>query len=262
VPALCWPCTVRCSADLALQYSIALCGLSIGPPILNSITLIVGVVLAYFLDGGINKPQLVFSGAAFAAVAVGLGAAAHVVSQRSGASPPISPSSPAGRHPCTDMHTTPQQQQGVAQQRQQVSRRPDDSAHGCAPGDKQCSHDSSSGISCPGSYCDQLDGADAVMQLGPSNSISKDCEAGHVHSAATAVVPVAASPRPAVHSTCTQHMGECGTLSCSTVSACMQGDAGSHSPKQSSKQQRSVTASHGSSLYLGLAVAIVGELLC
>lgn len=50
------------AADLALQYSIALCGLSVGPPILNSITVVMSVVLAYFLDGGINKPELVFTG--------------------------------------------------------------------------------------------------------------------------------------------------------------------------------------------------------
>lgn len=249
---------------MALQYSIALCGLSIGPPILNSITLIVGVVLAYFLDGGINKPQLVFTGAAFAAVAVGLGAAAHVVGQRSGASTDNSPSSPAGRHPCTDMQAASQQQrQGAVQQRRQVSCRPDDSAHGCARSRKQCGHDSSSELSCPCSCCDGLDGVDAVMQLGLSDNISRDCEVGVVHSVTAAVVPV-----PAVHNTCTQDVGRCSTLSQqrSTVSADMQqqGREWSHSLEQHQdhQRQRSVTASHGSSLYLGLAVTVIGELLC
>jgi hypothetical protein len=45
-----------------MQYATALLGLSIGPPLLNALTVIIGVVLAYFLDGGINKPQLVFPG--------------------------------------------------------------------------------------------------------------------------------------------------------------------------------------------------------
>ncbi|KAF6262348.1 ureide permease-domain-containing protein [Scenedesmus sp. NREL 46B-D3] len=68
--------------DLGMQYATALLGLSIGPPLLNALTVIIGVVLAYFLDGGINKPQLVFPGMACAAVAIALGAAAHVLSQR------------------------------------------------------------------------------------------------------------------------------------------------------------------------------------
>ncbi|WIA38780.1 hypothetical protein OEZ86_002068 [Tetradesmus obliquus] len=68
--------------DLGMQYATALLGLSIGPPLLNALTVIIGVVLAYFLDGGINKPQLVFPGMACAAVAIALGAAAHVVGER------------------------------------------------------------------------------------------------------------------------------------------------------------------------------------
>lgn len=52
---------------------------------LNAVTLIVGVVLSYFLDGGINKPQLVFTGAAFAAVAIGLGGAAHIITHQAAA---------------------------------------------------------------------------------------------------------------------------------------------------------------------------------
>lgn len=51
-----------------MQYATALLGLSIGPPLLNALTVIIGVVLAYFLDGGINKPQLVFPGMVGAAL--------------------------------------------------------------------------------------------------------------------------------------------------------------------------------------------------
>lgn len=65
-----------------MQYATALLGLSIGPPLLNALTVIIGVVLAYFIDGGINKPQLVFTGMACASLAIALGAAAHIVSQR------------------------------------------------------------------------------------------------------------------------------------------------------------------------------------
>jgi hypothetical protein len=109
-------------ADLALQYSIGLCGLSVGPPILNSITLVVSVVLAYFLDGGINKPQLVFTGAAAAAVAVGLGAAAHVVIQQA----PKGASNKRSNGDCS-----------AAQRQQQQGLQPEDSAHGLAAADQK-----------------------------------------------------------------------------------------------------------------------------
>jgi hypothetical protein len=54
--------TLLLQQDLGMQYATALLGLSIGPPLLNALTVIIGVVLAYFLDGGINKQQLVFPG--------------------------------------------------------------------------------------------------------------------------------------------------------------------------------------------------------
>jgi hypothetical protein len=66
--------------DLAIQYTTAFLGLSVGPPLVNALTIIVGVILSYFLDGGINNPRLVFPGMVCAAAAIALGAAAHVLS--------------------------------------------------------------------------------------------------------------------------------------------------------------------------------------
>ncbi|GBF92541.1 ureide permease-like [Raphidocelis subcapitata] len=68
--------------DVAMQYTTALLGLSIGPPLLNATTVVLGVVLTYFLDGGINRPELVFPGMACATLAIALGAAAHALSHR------------------------------------------------------------------------------------------------------------------------------------------------------------------------------------
>lgn len=70
--------------DIAMQYSVAFLGLAVGPPILNALTIIVGVILSYFLDGGLNKPYLVFPGMACAAAAIGLGAWAHVANIKAG----------------------------------------------------------------------------------------------------------------------------------------------------------------------------------
>lgn len=64
--------------DIAMQYAVAFLGLSIGPPILNALTIIIGIILSYFLDGGINQAHLVFTGMACAAIAIGLGTAAHL----------------------------------------------------------------------------------------------------------------------------------------------------------------------------------------
>jgi hypothetical protein len=66
--------------DIAMQYAVAFLGLSIGPPLLNAMTIIIGTILSYFLDGGINKGYLVFPGLACAAVAIGLGALSHLIS--------------------------------------------------------------------------------------------------------------------------------------------------------------------------------------
>ena len=66
--------------DIAMQYAVAFLGLSVGPPILNAMTIIIGTILSYFLDGGINKGYLVFPGLACAAVAIGLGALSHLIS--------------------------------------------------------------------------------------------------------------------------------------------------------------------------------------
>ena len=66
--------------DVALQYAVAFLGMAIGPPIMNALTVILGIIISYFLDGGINKAYLVFPGMALAAAAIGLGVMAHLTS--------------------------------------------------------------------------------------------------------------------------------------------------------------------------------------
>jgi hypothetical protein len=66
--------------DVALQYAVAFLGLAIGPPIMNALTVILGILISYFLDGGMNAAYLVFPGMALAALAIGLGVVAHLTS--------------------------------------------------------------------------------------------------------------------------------------------------------------------------------------
>jgi hypothetical protein len=125
-----------------------------------------GVILAYFLDGGINKPELVFTGAAFAAVAVGLGAAAHVVTQlphNSSVNKDIIP--PA---------------QKLAQQQQQQQQRwqglaPEDSAHGLAAGRKQYQPATTSDSSSSSSSRSKTPDADVHCE---DSGRGADCEMG------------------------------------------------------------------------------------
>ena len=57
--------------DIALQYAVAFLGLTVGPPILNTIVVVLGTIFSYFLDGGINKAYLVFPGMSLAVAAIG-----------------------------------------------------------------------------------------------------------------------------------------------------------------------------------------------
>ena len=66
--------------DIALQYAVAFLGLTVGPPILNTIVVVLGTIFSYFLDGGINNAYLVFPGMSLAVVAIGLGVLAHCTS--------------------------------------------------------------------------------------------------------------------------------------------------------------------------------------
>jgi len=269
------PCTALCPLhnpypDLALQYSIALCGLSVGPPILNSITLIVGVVLAYFLDGGINKPQLVFTGAAFAAVAVALGAAAHVVTQSAAAAAAAnSSSSSTGRQ-------NAKQGKHIRQQKlQQDASQPEDSAHGheAARAGGLCTTSSSRPcLFTESETCRSLSAADAVMLCSDSDGVSmagsKDCELGLVtRTALTSLPPLLLQQQ--------QPQGTALGIS-STVFSAGHGTAPQDAdlPKPATEcqaegqerlqqqQQRSITASRSSSLYLGLAVTVIGASVC
>lgn len=248
-----------------------MCGLSVGPPILNSITLIVGVVLAYFLDGGINKPQLVFSGAAFAALAVAVGAAAHVVRQREEQQRELQEQQ-QGAVGCCERGGN-KAVSGCSRNGSISDRTPEDSAHGSAGASGLLHHrqqviaselahrhcSSSNTSSTP--LCHSFDAADAVMQCdggggdgttakcgASSSSIQADCELGG------------------------------GTMQQQQLSGADQ--LASDPPQQQQQQrppsplppvqqqqpvhqqqqlQRSVTASRRASLYLGLAITVVGE---
>lgn len=245
-----------------------------GPPILNSITLIVGVVLAYFLDGGINKPQLVFTGAAFAAVAVGLGAAAHVVTQSAAAAATATHSGSSSR----GSQKGRQDKQLRQQKLQQDASQPEDSAHGCeaAKGTGLCITSSSkTGASIQSEPGSGLDASDAVMLCSDSDGAgmagSKDCELGLVtRTALTSLPPMLLQqqqqPQLQLQGTV---LGICSTDASAGNGTALQGTdltkpaaEGQAEGQQHLQQQRSISAGRSSSLYLGLAVTVIGTWAC
>ncbi|KAK9935031.1 hypothetical protein M0R45_022147 [Rubus argutus] len=80
-----WPCVlfamvggiVLSLGNLASQYAFALVGLSVTEVITASITVVIGTVLNYFLDGKINRADILFPGVACFLIAVCLGSAVH-----------------------------------------------------------------------------------------------------------------------------------------------------------------------------------------
>nr|BAH57046.1 AT1G26440 [Arabidopsis thaliana] len=63
--------------NLATQYSLAFVGLSVTEVTAASITVVVGTTVNYFLDNGLNRADILFSGVGCFMVAVCLGSAVH-----------------------------------------------------------------------------------------------------------------------------------------------------------------------------------------
>ncbi|KAL9246328.1 hypothetical protein vseg_019875 [Gypsophila vaccaria] len=63
--------------NLSTQYAWALVGLSVVEVVTASITVVIGTTLNYFLDGRINKAEILFTGVGCFLIAVFLGAAVH-----------------------------------------------------------------------------------------------------------------------------------------------------------------------------------------
>ncbi|GAB2280190.1 Phospholipid metabolism protein [Dionaea muscipula] len=63
--------------NLATQYAWAFVGLSVTEVITSSITVVIGTTMNYYLDGKINKAEILFPGVACFLIAVCLGAAVH-----------------------------------------------------------------------------------------------------------------------------------------------------------------------------------------
>ncbi|PIN11122.1 hypothetical protein CDL12_16282 [Handroanthus impetiginosus] len=63
--------------NLATQYAWAFVGLSVTEVISCSVTVVIGTTVNYFLDGKINKAQILFPGVACFLIAVCFGAAVH-----------------------------------------------------------------------------------------------------------------------------------------------------------------------------------------
>uniref|UniRef100_A0A7N0UDQ8 Ureide permease n=2 Tax=Kalanchoe fedtschenkoi TaxID=63787 RepID=A0A7N0UDQ8_KALFE len=66
-----------CLGNLSTQYAFALVGLSVTEVITASITVVIGTTVNYFLDGKINKAEILFPGVACFLVAVFLGSWVH-----------------------------------------------------------------------------------------------------------------------------------------------------------------------------------------
>ncbi|XP_072087772.1 probable ureide permease A3 isoform X3 [Arachis hypogaea] len=63
--------------NLASQYAFAFVGLSVTEVITASITVVIGTRLNYFLDGKINRAEILFPGVGCFLIAVCLGSAVH-----------------------------------------------------------------------------------------------------------------------------------------------------------------------------------------
>ncbi|KAK2966702.1 hypothetical protein RJ640_007989, partial [Escallonia rubra] len=63
--------------NLATQYAWAFVGLSVTEVVTSSITVVIGTTMNYFLDGKINKAEILFSGVGCFLIAVCLGSAVH-----------------------------------------------------------------------------------------------------------------------------------------------------------------------------------------
>ncbi|KAL9253086.1 Ureide permease 2-like protein [Drosera capensis] len=63
--------------NLSTQYAWAFVGLSVTEVITSSITVVIGTTMNYYLDGKINKAEILFPGVACFLIAVCLGAAVH-----------------------------------------------------------------------------------------------------------------------------------------------------------------------------------------
>ncbi|KAI3914329.1 hypothetical protein MKW98_014936 [Papaver atlanticum] len=80
-----WPCVLFAMAggvflsvgNLATQYAWPLVGISVTGVICSSIVVVTGTTVNYFLDGRINKAEILFPGVACFLVAVFLGSAVH-----------------------------------------------------------------------------------------------------------------------------------------------------------------------------------------
>lgn len=64
--------------DMSMQYGVALLGMSVAMPLINSLEIIISVVINFFLDAGLNKKALLFPGAACFVVATAFGALAYL----------------------------------------------------------------------------------------------------------------------------------------------------------------------------------------
>ncbi|KAH9606997.1 hypothetical protein KSS87_013772, partial [Heliosperma pusillum] len=64
-------------ANLSTQYAWALVGLSVVEVVSASIAVVIGTTLNYFLDGRINKAEILFPGVGCFLIAVFIGAAVH-----------------------------------------------------------------------------------------------------------------------------------------------------------------------------------------
>ncbi|KAG2629522.1 hypothetical protein PVAP13_3KG438003 [Panicum virgatum] len=63
--------------NLVSQYAWAFAGLSVTNIICSSMTVVIGTTINYFLDGRINRAEILFPGVACFLIAVFLGAAVH-----------------------------------------------------------------------------------------------------------------------------------------------------------------------------------------
>ncbi|CAL8466195.1 g5731 [Coccomyxa elongata] len=67
--------------NMAEQYALALAGVTIAVPMFSSCIVVLGTVLNYFLDKGLNKATILFPGVACFALAVVAGALTHVFNE-------------------------------------------------------------------------------------------------------------------------------------------------------------------------------------
>ncbi|CAL5225855.1 g8638 [Coccomyxa viridis] len=68
--------------NLAEQYALALAGVTIAVPMFSSCIVVLGTVLNYFADSGLNKATILFPGVACFAMAVIAGASTHIFNEQ------------------------------------------------------------------------------------------------------------------------------------------------------------------------------------